>query len=155
MSGSARATSAFRRSRAIRRIGVVLNASVEVCLDNGFDVLDEKLDGVVGIGDVAGFRWAECFYVRLEIGVVAFGEEGAGRVLAKTWRCFKVDEVVSPFQGTGDEAKTVIVEGAFVAKAGDHLLVGVVPLDNAVTKTKWKGCWDAVEVGVMLVEVGW
>ena len=42
-----------------------------------------------------------------------------------------------------------------MAKAGDHLLVGVVPLDNAVTKTKWKVCWDAVEVGVMLVELRW
>ena len=42
-----------------------------------------------------------------------------------------------------------------MAKAGDYLVVGVVTLDNAVTETKGKGCWNAVEVGVVLVELGW
>ena len=89
--------SAFRSSRAIRRIGFVLDAAVERGLDNRLDVANKELDGVVGIGDVASFGCAEGFYVRLEIRVVAFGEEGAGRVLAKTGRCLEVDEVVRPF----------------------------------------------------------
>ena len=52
---SAGPPSAFRSSRAIRRIGFVLDAAVERGLDNRLDVANKELDGVVGIGDVASF----------------------------------------------------------------------------------------------------